>query len=177
MQSLMSRCPNERSPFLLDLDAFHAWLVLADEQALAAFTLGTVWLCDGHSSTFRSWNGGRTSCSCARTGIDPLCLRVSRRSRTRMLTRQWSPTLMASSCRSMVRGVECRYQLYILSCFINDIVCLLLLNTYSLLNCHATSTLPLFGDQSQCCKCSCSVSHPLHDHLLPGLDRFLPPFL
>ena len=47
--------PDERTPFPLDLDAFRARLEAGDEQARAAFTLGTAWLSEANSGTFRSW--------------------------------------------------------------------------------------------------------------------------
>ncbi|KAH9983254.1 FMN-dependent alpha-hydroxy acid dehydrogenase [Russula vinacea] len=47
--------PYERTPFPLDLDAFRARLEAGDEQARAAFTLGTAWLSEANSGTFRSW--------------------------------------------------------------------------------------------------------------------------
>ena len=47
--------PNECPAFPLDLEAFRARLAAGDEQARAAFTLGTAWLHEGNSGHFRSW--------------------------------------------------------------------------------------------------------------------------
>lgn len=47
--------PDERPAFPLDLDAFRVRLAAGDEQALAAFTLGTSWLREANSGAFRSW--------------------------------------------------------------------------------------------------------------------------
>ena len=40
---------------MLDLDIFRAQLAAGDEHTGAIFTLGTAWLHDGNSGTFRSW--------------------------------------------------------------------------------------------------------------------------
>ena len=50
-----SRPPDERPAFPLDLDAFRVRLAAGDEQARAAFELGTAWLGEANSGTFRSW--------------------------------------------------------------------------------------------------------------------------
>ena len=47
--------PDERPAFPLDLDALRARLAEGDEQARAAFELGTGWLREANSGTFRSW--------------------------------------------------------------------------------------------------------------------------
>ena len=47
--------PDERPSFPLDLDALRARLAAGDEQARVDFALGTGWLREAHSGTFRSW--------------------------------------------------------------------------------------------------------------------------
>ena len=47
--------PDERPEFMLDLDARRARLAEGDEQVRAAFELGTGWLREANSGTFRSW--------------------------------------------------------------------------------------------------------------------------
>jgi isopentenyl diphosphate isomerase/L-lactate dehydrogenase-like FMN-dependent dehydrogenase len=47
--------PDERPAFPLDLDALRARLAAGDEQTRVDFALGTGWLREAHSGTFRSW--------------------------------------------------------------------------------------------------------------------------
>ena len=47
--------PDERPAFPLELDALRARLAAGDEKARADFALGTGWLREAHSGTFRSW--------------------------------------------------------------------------------------------------------------------------
>lgn len=47
--------PDERPAFPLDMDAFRARLAAGDEAAREAFALGTGWLREANSGSFRTW--------------------------------------------------------------------------------------------------------------------------
>ena len=87
---------------MLDLDMFRARLAAGDEHAGAVFTLGTAWLREGDSGTFRSW----TDIAFSRKNCDgPIVLKGIQAVRDASCGYR-TPAWTASLCRIIIRTLS-----------------------------------------------------------------------